>query len=66
VTLLQDFRRWLIQKRIDDIEELKKQEKKHDRFQIVASQNQERKNRISEIKAEGERVQLRIQPHSHS
>jgi hypothetical protein len=26
--ILQDFRRWLIQKRIDDIEELKKQEKK--------------------------------------
>jgi hypothetical protein len=27
--LLRDFRRWLIRKRIDDIEELKKQEKKH-------------------------------------
>jgi hypothetical protein len=48
--LLRDFRRWLIQKRIDDIKELKKQEKKHSRFQIVASQNQERKNRINKIK----------------
>jgi hypothetical protein len=48
--LLRDFRRWLIQKRIDDIEELRKREKKHARFQIVASQNQEYKNRINEIK----------------
>jgi hypothetical protein len=38
--LLRDFRRWLIRKRIDDIEELKGQEKKRGRFQIIASQNQ--------------------------
>jgi Primase X len=38
--MLRDFRRWLIQKRIDDIEELKKQEKKRARFQIITSQNQ--------------------------
>ena len=38
--LLRDFRRWLIQKIIDDIEELKKQEKKRARFQIITSQNQ--------------------------
>ncbi len=48
--LLRHFRRWLIQKRIDDNEELKKQEKRHTRFQIVASQNQEHKNRINTIK----------------
>ena len=45
--LLRHFKRWLSQKRIDDIEELRKQEK---RFQIVASQNQEHKNRINKIK----------------
>jgi hypothetical protein len=38
--LLPDFRRWLIHKRIDDIEELKEQDKKRGRFQIIASQNQ--------------------------
>jgi hypothetical protein len=38
--LLRGFRRWLIQKRIDDIEELKKQEKKHAKYQIINSQNQ--------------------------
>ena len=38
--LRRDFRRWLIHKRIDDIEELKEQEKKRGRFQIIASQNQ--------------------------
>ncbi len=39
--LLRDFRRWLIQKRIDDIEELKKQEKKHAKFHMILSpQNQ--------------------------
>jgi hypothetical protein len=48
--LLRDFRRWLIQKRFDDIEAVRKREKKHGRFQIVASQNQEYKNRINEIK----------------
>ncbi|HEY6884231.1 MAG TPA: hypothetical protein VI278_09365, partial [Nitrososphaeraceae archaeon] len=36
--LLRDFRRWLIQNRIDDIKELKKQEKKHAKFQMVVSQ----------------------------
>ena len=35
--LLPDFRRWLIHKRIDDIEELKEQDKKRGRFQIIAS-----------------------------
>jgi hypothetical protein len=48
--LLLDFRRWLIQKRIDDIEELKEQEKRHARFQIITSQNQEYKNRMHKIK----------------
>ena len=38
--LLQDFRRWLIHKRIDYIEELKEQQKKRGRFQIIASHNQ--------------------------
>jgi hypothetical protein len=46
--LLRDFRRWLIQKRIDDIEELKRQEKSHAKFQIVASQNES--NAIDKIK----------------
>jgi Primase X len=44
--LLRDFRRRLIQKRIDDIEQLKKQARKHSKFQIMASQSQEHKNRI--------------------
>jgi len=49
--LLRDFRRWLIQKRIDDIEELKMQEKKNAKFHmIVSQQNQEHKNRITKIK----------------
>jgi hypothetical protein len=49
--LLRDFRRWLIQKRIDDIEELKKQEKKHAKFQMVVSpHNQERTNKVTRIK----------------
>jgi hypothetical protein len=48
--LLKDFRRWLIQKRINDTAELKKQEKKHSKFQIMNSQNQEHKNRINTIK----------------
>jgi len=46
--LLRDFRRWLIQKRIDDMEELKMQEKNHAKFQIVASQIQT--NAIDKIK----------------
>ena len=41
----------LIQKRIDELEELKKQEKKHAKFQMVVSQqNQERTNRVTKIK----------------
>jgi non-catalytic primase subunit PriX-like protein len=49
--LLREFRRWLIQKRFDDIEEFKKQEKKHAKFQIVTSQHQkEHKNQINKIK----------------
>jgi hypothetical protein len=49
--LLQDFRRWLIQKRIDYIEELNKQEKKRTKFQMVVSQqSQERINRVTKIK----------------
>jgi Primase X len=46
--ILRDFRRWLIQKRIDDIEELKKQDKKHVKYQIITSQNQSKV--ISKIK----------------
>jgi hypothetical protein len=49
--LLRDFRRWLIQKRIDELEELKKQDKKHAKFQMVVSQqSQERTNRVTKIK----------------
>jgi Primase X len=40
-----DFRRWLIQKKIDAFEELKKQEK----FQMTVSKNQERINIIKWI-----------------
>jgi hypothetical protein len=43
--LLRDFRRWLIQKRIDDVEELKKQEK----FQMTVSKNQQPINTIKWI-----------------
>ena len=43
--LLRDFRRWLIQKKIDAFEELKKQEK----FQTTVSKNQERTNAIKWI-----------------
>ena len=44
--LLRDFRRWLIQKKIDDMEELKKQEK----FQMtVSNKSQERTNTIKWI-----------------
>jgi hypothetical protein len=47
--MLRDFRRWLIQKRIDDIEEVKKQEKKkHAKYQIITSQNQSKV--VSKIK----------------
>ena len=48
--LLRDFRRWLIQKRIDDIEELKKREKKIAGFHmIVTSRNQQPANNIKWI-----------------
>jgi hypothetical protein len=47
--LLRHFRVWLIQKRIDDIEELKKQEKKHTEFQMTVSKSQERTNAIKWI-----------------
>jgi hypothetical protein len=43
--LLREFRRWLIQKKIDAFEELKKQEK----FQMTVSKNQERTNTIKWI-----------------
>jgi hypothetical protein len=39
--LLRYFRIWLIQKKIDDMEELKKQEKKHTKFQMMVSKGQE-------------------------
>ncbi|MFL6319023.1 MAG: DNA primase noncatalytic subunit PriX [Nitrososphaeraceae archaeon] len=47
--LLRHFRIWLIQKRIDDIKELKKQEKKHAKFQMTLAKNQERTNTIKWI-----------------
>jgi hypothetical protein len=47
--MLKDFRIWLIQKRIDDIKELKKQEKKHSKFQMTVSKTQERANTIKWI-----------------
>jgi hypothetical protein len=59
--LLGYFRRWLIQKRFDDIEELKKQEEKKNRFQMIvaaASQNQKDSNeaRVNKIKWIDERI----------
>src|SRR5919198_3126258 len=47
--LLRYFRRWLIQKRIDDAEELKKQEKKHSKFQMTVYKNQQPTNTIKWI-----------------
>ena len=47
--LLRHFRIWLIQKRIDDIEELKKQEKRHTKFQMIVSKKQEPTNTIKWI-----------------
>jgi hypothetical protein len=44
-SMLREFRRWLIQKRIDDMEQLKKQEK----FQMTVSKNQERTTTIKWI-----------------
>jgi hypothetical protein len=48
--LLRPFRRWLIQKRIDDIEDVKRQEKKHAKFQMTVSKSQARTNTITKIK----------------
>jgi hypothetical protein len=50
--LLRDYRRWLIQKRIDDIEELKKQGEKHSKFNMIVSQSQDQEstNTITKIK----------------
>jgi Primase X len=44
--LLRDFRRWLIQKRIDEAVELKKQseKKKHDRFHMVVAPKDQKGN----------------------
>jgi hypothetical protein len=47
--LLRHFRRWLIQKRFDDIEELKKQEKKQAKFQMTVSSSQKDTNTIKWI-----------------
>jgi Primase X len=47
--MLREFRRWLIQKRIDDVEELKKQEKKHSKFQMTVYKNQQPINTIKWI-----------------
>jgi hypothetical protein len=47
--MLKEFRRWLIQKRIDDVEELKKQEKKHSKFQMTVYKNQQPINTIKWI-----------------
>ena len=47
--LLIPFKTWLTQKRIDDMEELKKQEKKNAKFQMTVSKKQERTNTIKWI-----------------
>jgi hypothetical protein len=44
-SMLRQFRRWLIQKKFDDLEELKKQEK----FHMIVSKGQERTNTIKWI-----------------
>jgi hypothetical protein len=58
--LLGHFRTWLIQKRFDDVEKLKKQEEKKNRFQIIvaASQNQKDSNeaQVNKIKWIDERI----------
>jgi hypothetical protein len=46
-SLLRQFRIWLIQKRIDDIEELKRQEKKNAKFQMMISQGQEPQTQLN-------------------
>ena len=47
--LLRHFTIWLTQKRIDDIQQLKKQEKKHAKFQMTVSKSQEPTNTIKWI-----------------
>jgi hypothetical protein len=47
--MLTPFKIWLTQKRIDDIEKLKKQERKHAKFQMTVSKSQERTNTIKWI-----------------
>jgi hypothetical protein len=47
--LLRDFKRWLIQKKIDDMEQLKKQEEKHAKFQMTVYRSQESANTIKWI-----------------
>jgi Primase X len=47
--LLREFRRWLTQKRIDDMEQLKKQEEKHAKFQMTVYRSQESANTIKWI-----------------
>ena len=47
--LLRHFRIWLVQKKIDDVEELKRQEKKHAKFQMTVSKNHQPTNTIKWI-----------------
>jgi hypothetical protein len=47
--LLRHFSRWLIQKKINDMEELKKQEKRNAKFHMTVSKSQERTNAIKWI-----------------
>jgi membrane-bound lytic murein transglycosylase MltF len=47
--MLIPFKIWLTQKRIDDVEQLKKQQKKHAILQMTVSKNQERTNTIKWI-----------------
>ena len=47
--LLRDFRRWLIQKRIDGIEELKRREKKIARYHVIITSRNQPTNNIQWI-----------------
>jgi hypothetical protein len=47
--LLRPFRIWLTQKRIDDMEQLKKQERKHVKFRMTVSKIQQHTNTINWI-----------------
>jgi hypothetical protein len=47
--LLRDFRRWLIQKRIDDIEDLKRREKKIARYNMITTSRNQPTNNIKWI-----------------